>query len=336
MWVDGHLDLAYLAVNGRDLRLPCSDPTAGCLSLPDLREGDVRVALATIFTEIAGSGGPGTCSPHDAPHVYRSINDLHGAFAAGMRQLELYERLEREGCVRIVRTRRDLDFVGDDEGLLRIVILMEGADPIRSPDELALWFERGVRAIGLTWAMGSRYAGGNAAPGRLTTLGMELAHAIDDLGVIHDISHLADDAWEQLAAMARGPIVASHSNARALATPSERHLRDDQIHWLAERGGIIGLNLFKRFLSPTRDGTLRDVVKHANYMADLIGRRDGLALGSDMDGGFPASDLATGLEHPRKLNALAAAMRESGWSEQEVRGFQSENWLRFLRSALPV
>ena len=332
-WIDGHLDLAYLGVNGRDLRIRCVDPGAGCVSLPELREAGVGMAFATIFTEVAGTGGPGTCSPHDAPHVYRDFDDLDGAHTAGMRQLELYEQLEREGWVRIVRSLGDLD--GDDDGPLRIVMLMEGADPVRSPGELRAWFERGVLIVGLTWAMGSRYAAGNSRPGPLTEIGVEMVHAMDEIGVIHDVSHLADEAFEQLRELASGPVIASHSNARALATPLQRHLRDDQIEWIGKRDGVVGLNLFRKFLSTSQEGTLDDVVRHAQHMARLMGRFDGVALGSDMDGGFGPSELAAGLEHPTKLPALAEALRAAGWSEAQVRGVQRKNWLKFLRRALP-
>jgi len=332
-WVDGHLDLAYLGVNGRDLRLPCPDPSVGCLSLPELRDANVELAFGTIFTEVAGTGGPGTCSPHDAPHVYMNFEDRDGAHRAGMMQVELYEQLEREGLLRIVRTRSDLD--GHDGGPMRLLILMEGADPVRSPDELREWFDRGVRMIGLTWALGSRYAGGNSTGGLLTPIGVDMVHAMDELGVIHDVSHLADESFEHLADTARGPVVASHSNARALATPIERHLRDDQIKWISERGGMIGVNLFRRFLSPTKDGTLADVVRHAQHIVKHMGRFDGIGLGSDIDGGFPPSDLATGLQHPTKLPMLADALREEGWSDAQVHGFQRDNWMRFLRRALP-
>ncbi len=332
-WVDGHLDLAYLGLIGRDLRRHCPDPAAACLSLPELREAGVEVAFATIFTEVAGTGPPGSHSPHDAPHVYKSFDDLDGAHAAGMRQLELYELLERDGLLRIVRCRADLD---DASAPLRIVLLMEGADPVRSPDELQLWFDRGVRIIGLTWAMGSRYAGGNARHGALTPIGREFVQAMDELGVAHDVSHLADAAFDDLAAIARGPVIASHSNARALASPTQRHLRDDQIEWIASRDGVIGLNMFQRFLSPGGKASIADVVRHAQHMVKLMGRSDGVALGSDMDGGFPPSDLAAGLEHPAKLPALADALKNAGWSDAAVRGFQRDNWLNWLRGVLPA
>src|SRR5262249_11849773 len=143
---------------------------------------------------------------------------------------------------------------------LKVVLLMEGADPIRSPDEVPLWFERGVRMVGLTWAMGTRYAGGNHVHGPLTPLGFDMIPALDEVGIIHDASHLADEAFDGLLARARGPIVASHSNCRALLENKQRHLRDDQIKAIGERGCIVGLNLYTSFLAVGRQATIDDCI----------------------------------------------------------------------------
>jgi membrane dipeptidase len=327
-WIDGHLDLAYLAVCGRDVTLPCADPAIGCVSLPDLHEGGVEVAFATIFTE------PGEAAP-DHPHRYASSDDLDGAERAGIAQLEVYESLERRGLMRLIRRRDDVDDRSDG---LKIVLLMEGADPIRSPEHVASWHQRGMRMIGLTWATGSRYAGGNERQGPLTALGRELVAALDAHGVIHDASHLADAALADLLACAVGPIVASHSNCRALLPPTanQRHLRDDQIIAIERRGGIIGLNLFTKFLVAGRRAEVGDCVRHVERVCELTGHRRGVALGSDMDGGFGPNDLPAGLDHPAKLVVLSSALRNAGWSEADVAGFARGNWLRFLRDALPA
>src|SRR5262245_1115693 len=259
-WIDGHLDLAYLALQ-RDLRVEIDDPNAGCVSLPALREAGVELCLATIFTE-PGVGGP------QHLHGYPSSDDLDAAEAAGLRQLAIYEQWEAEGEISIVRSASDLEGRGP---ALKVVILMEGADPIRSPDQVSRWFARGLRVVGLAWAAGTRYAGGNSrppAPGRspetahgstagstlgsqpsrgqtrwdacgggLSSAGIELVGALDEAGIIHDASHLSDAAFDGLLEHAQGPIVASHSNCRALVEPWQRHLRDDQIKTIGDRGG---------------------------------------------------------------------------------------------------
>ncbi|MHC4079760.1 MAG: dipeptidase [Planctomycetota bacterium] len=327
-WIDGHLDLAYLALCGRDLRVACPDPAAGCVSLPDLREAEVGLVLATIFTE------PGV-TDRDQLFGYRSSDDLDGAERAGRRQLEVYDHLEAEGEIGIVRSRADLDDRSTGPGP-RAVLLMEGADPIRCPDDAERWFAGGVRVVGLSWAAGTRYAGGNGKPGPLTPSGIELVRAMDELGIIHDASHLADEAFEGLLEHAGGPVVATHSNCRALAGDSQRHLRDEQIAEIARRGGIIGLNLCGNFLVPGGRAAISDCVAHLERVCEIIGHRRSVGLGSDMDGGFSPGDLPAGLDHPRKLEALAEALRVAGWPDADIEGFRHANWRRFLAQALPM
>ncbi len=325
-WIDGHLDLAYLALLGRDLTVPCPDLREGSVSLPALRDGNVELVFATIFTEPRGADPPGLAG-------YAGIDDVQGAEAAGRRQLEIYRRLEAGGELRFVRSRDDLDAAG---GVAPgIVLLMEGADPIRDPGQVGRWFADGLRLVGMTWAAGTRYAGGNQRLGPLTPLGAELVRALDEYGIIHDASHLSDEALAGLLEIARGPIVATHSNCRALVGLSQRHLRDDQVRAIGERGGVIGLNLFSRFLVPGGRATIDDCVAHVQHLGDLMGHRHGVALGTDMDGGFGPGELPLDLDHPRKLEALADALRTAGWSDQDVEGFAYGNWRRFLDQSLP-
>lgn len=336
-WIDGHLDLAYLTAQGRDLTRPCRDAATGCVSLPDLREGGVELCFGTIFLDVARGGRPGCLASEDVDAVEREA----------LRQIVIYEELERQGHLRIVRDAADLPAITpptadasplSDDAPLRMVILMEGADPIRSPEHVPHWHERGVRLVGMTWAFGSRYAGGNAAPGPLTGAGRELVHALDDAGIIHDLSHLADEAMDEVLDLARGAVAASHSNARALMhvenqPPSQRHLRDESIRAIASRGGVIGLNLFSKFLANDRRATIDDAVAHVEHIAEVMGTRRGVALGSDADGGFPPTDLPIGLDHPRAWRALPAALAARGWSPDDLHGFQRGNWVRFLRRA---
>lgn len=326
MWIDGHLDLAYLALSGRDLRVACPEPGTGCVSLPALRDAGIDIAFATIFAE------PGR-GPQEHPAAYPNSDDLDAAEAAGLRQVEIYRKLEAEGELSIVHAVGDLD---RDGPLPRIVILMEGADPIRGPEAVGRWFEAGVRIVGLTWARGTRYAGGNARAGPLTPLGRELVAAMDEAGMVHDASHLADEALDDLLESAHGRIVATHSNCRAHAGENQRHLRDDQIKAIGERDGVIGLNLYSRFLVRSGRAAIGDCVEHVQHAAEVMGHRRGVALGSDADGGFGPDLLPVGLEHPTKLPALAEALRDAGWSDADVDGFRRGNWRRFLKETLPA
>jgi len=333
-WIDGHLDLAYLALGerpgaGRDLLARVPDRGAACVSLPDLADGPVRIALATIFTELGAA---------DAPCGYRDADDREGAHAAGRRQLDWYLEREAAGDLAIVRTRDDLELAARTDGPLAVVLLMEGADPIRSPDEAAWWFERGVRVVGLTWARGSRHAGGNAAPGPLTAEGTRLVAALDSCGILHDASHLCDEAFDGLARATPRRIVASHSNPRSsVRVDSERHLTDAQIREIAARDGVCGLNAYGKFLAPpTRAASIADAWGAVAHVELVTGSRRVAALGSDWDGGFTPLDCPEGLRHAGDLPSFAERLRGFvALPDDAIAAFRSGNWRRVLRAALP-
>src|SRR2546421_11484068 len=189
--VDAHLDLAYNAVRGRDLLLPANrqqpdEEGIPSVGLPDLLAGGVGLICATIF-----------CQPANPPSQTGYRNPAE-ATSMGHRQLQWYQKQERQDRLRLVRNAADLpDGSNGDNGAssapLKALLLLEGADAIGSPAELPAWFDPGLRIIGLAWKR-TRYAGGTGAPGPLTPQGVELVRAIDRIGIIHDLSHLAEDA----------------------------------------------------------------------------------------------------------------------------------------------
>lgn len=323
MWVDAHLDLAYLAVNGRDLRAPLRDPEAGCVNLPALRAAGIGLAFGTIFT------APGADGPEGYPAA-----DVDAARRAGRLQLREYDLLAEAAAIRLVRSRLDLE---EDRPSPGIVVLMEGADPIRDAEDVAAWHEAGLRLVGLAWALGTRYAGGNQTGGGLTPAGRDLVAALDAQGIAHDASHLSDQAFDELLAATEGPVVATHSNCRALmGGRNERHLRDEQIRAIAKRGGIVGLNLYGTFLAEGRRATVDDCVRHVEHVVSVMGHAQGVGLGSDMDGGFGPAQLPEHLDAPERLGRLVHALRRAGWGEEDVEAFRRGNWRRWLEGVLPA
>lgn len=371
LWFDAHLDLAYLAVNGREMRAPL-DRRAGphppaAVTLPSLREGGVRVALGTIFTEAV----PNADGVKDRSQFV--AGDAERAHAVGRAQLEVYLTWRDEGLIvidvpRVLRSdagvgdirggmgvseTRPLDLAGvlaraKTRAPLHLGILVENADPIRDPDELPWWVERGVCAIGLAWARPSRYAMGNAVPGdertALTDLGRAMVRAMDALGVVHDVSHLSDRAMDELFGLTDRPVIASHSNCRGLLNDPEnqRHLRDESIREIARRGGVIGLNLCRSFIAPQPYAkadprpSIDQAVAHVERVCEIAGHRRAVGLGSDMDGGLSADDLPVGIDRPSDLPRLSRALAERGWSPDEVAGFEHANFGRFFGGAALV
>lgn len=318
-WIDGHLDLACMAVEGRDIHAPCPDPVAACISLPDLACSPIQVIFGTIFT--APAQDPGSRAGYE-------YVDVETAHAAGVMQLEIYQQLEESGHLAMQHEGLRMPAADEPPGLL---LLMEGADPIRNPDEVAWWRARGLRIVGLTWSTGTRYAGGNACETGLTDAGRDLVAAMDESGIVHDASHCSDASMDDLLGCAQGTIIASHSNSRAInGIDIQRHLRDDHAIEILQRGGIIGLNLFSKFLVKEGRATIDDCVEHVMHYCQLAGNKRQVALGSDYDGGFTPAELPLGLEHPCDLGKLLAALSEAGFNEDELAGFAHANWMKLL------
>ncbi len=332
-WFDAHLDLSYLSLRGRDMTAKLDGVTGGAqpaaLTFPSLAEADVRWAMGTIFIN------PG----HRAESWgYANASDPEGAHAAGVRQLNLYHDWEKQGLIRIVRTADDLK-AGPGEPL-RVLILMEGADAIRSPDEATWWHQRGLRVVGMAWSPGTRYAAGDGmrdARTGLTDLGRQLVSKFDRLGVVHDLAHLDDNAAIDVLSLTDRPVINSHSASRTLQGDGKlRHISDELLHAIALRGGVVGLPLYSRFLTdtPNTRPTLERTIEHVLHMATVMRSRDGVGLGSDLDGGFNANELPLNISRPAHYSKLTDALARHGWSADNIAGFQHNNWLQFFRRVL--
>ena len=351
--VDAHLDLAYNALNfGRDLRRPVADlrqAEAGrqvgdgliTATFPSLRQAGVGLIFGTLFVTPYRKRQPGE------KLVYRHAAEAH---RLAMQQLDYYRRQADElDYLRLVGDPAGLETIvhshtNGETPLLGIIPLMEGADPIREPEELELWYEQGLRIIGLAWD-DTRYAGGawQSGPSRgISRNGYRLMEIMADLGLILDITHLSEKASYEALERYPGTVVATHCNARALL-PIERHLNDQQIRLLAERDGITGIVLYNAFLKPTyhkgdpkESVTRADVVAHIDHICQLLGDATHVGIGSDFDGGFGAQHIPAGLDSVLDLPNLATALQDHGYTPADIANIMGQNWLNLLRRALPA
>ncbi len=328
--VDAHLDLSYNAARGRDIRRPAAEqPTIGdeiaTVGFPDLAAGKVGLVCATIFCL------PAAEATANDPRGYRNADE---AKADALSQLQFYQRCASDGVMRFVKTAGELP---EAPGALNAILLMEGADPFRSPADVAEWFDAGLRIVGLAWKR-TRYAGGTGAPGPLTAEGVELVRELDRHGLIHDTSHLSEESFWQLLDLAKGPVMASHSNCRSIV-PTDRQLSDDMIRAIVKRDGVIGINFYHKFLlSPEEFGkrraTLADLVTHVRHICDLAGDAKHVGLGTDMDGGLGRDqipqEIRTSADLPRVAEALSGQFKDD-----EIADILGKNWIEFFRRALP-
>jgi len=360
MIVDAHQDLAWnMMVFGRDYTLSADEtrqreigtrtPVRNgdtLLGWPDYQRGQVEVVFATLF---ASPGHRHTEAESWDTQFYTTMEEAHKLYHL---QLELYLRLADQHAdkFRLVMLKKDLEEIledwkdpGKSAHPVGLVLLMEGAEGVRTPAEVESWWEWGVRIIGPAWA-GTRFCGGTREPGPLTREGFQLLEQMASFGLTLDLSHMDRQAALQALDFYPAGIIASHSNALALlkGEDSNRHLKDDVIRLLIQRNGVIGIVPANPFLNPDwRAGaprssvTLDHVVAQIDYICQIAGNAHHVGLGTDFDGGWGLQSMPVEIDSISDLQKLGPKLVEKGYSEQDIAGILGGNWIHHLQASLP-
>jgi membrane dipeptidase len=355
--IDAHLDLSWNALQwNRNLLHSVETIRAeeggmsgkargqNTVALPEMRQGRVAIAVATLLARSTG---------HPVPHV--DFPTPYQSFGIARGQLAYYRALEQAGHIRILEDVKTLathiaeweqcdaahpEDDAADTPPLGFVLSMEGADPILAPEQLEEWWGLGLRLLGPTHYGPGRYAGGTATELGLTELGPPLLAEMQRLGILLDVTHLSDQAFWQALELYAGPVLASHNNCRALV-PNQRQFSDEQLRALIQRDGVIGAAFDVWMLKPgwsgqdhgNADVTIADVVDHIDHVCQLAGDSRHAAIGSDLDGGFGREQSPHDLDTIVDLQRIPALLRERGYSEEDIQNIMYGNWLRLLTSA---
>ena len=358
--VDSHCDLAWNMLNyGRDYTRSAAETRrleAGTLARemngdsligwPDYQRGQVAIVFSTLFA------APARAKEGEWDKLcYTSYDDARNLY---LDQLHLYHELaeSKPDYFRLIRELRELrehiaEWLDPAEASrpVGLVVLMEGADAIRSLDELGEWYELGLRFIGLSWS-GTRYAGGTREPGPLTEDGRRLLRAMADFNFALDLSHMDEQSALEALDLYDGPIVATHVNCLALlpSFPSNRHFSDRVLHGVIQRDGVIGnvpLNSFLKSGWVRKNGSRREEVPldilaaHIDHICQLAGDSLHAGIGSDFDGGFGLQSVPPEIDTVADLQKLAPLLRARGYSDSDIERILGQNWIHFLERTLP-
>lgn len=309
-FADAHLDIAWSSLkHGRDFVAGHPDSALG---LPELLKGGVTLACATIFT-----------AEHEEDETPAEVAD---------QQLAYYGALPGRSDRRVVWPADVMD-VGSAVPGERVCLigLLEGCEPVGEVADLATFHRRGVRVVALTWNRRNRWGAGCEAEGGLTPDGLALVREADRLGMAHDVSHLSRRSVDDLLATARGPVIASHVGADAVHA-HHRNLTDAHLRAVAQRGGVVALVLYEKFLTGGK-ATFDDAMRHLRHMIEVCGS-SGVGIGSDFDGGFGRDQLPAGIRTAADLPKFAAALRKDGLPEADVGKICGGNLRRVLTSVM--
>ena len=233
-----------------------------------------------------------------------------------------------------VLTKADLDKCGVD-GRIGVLLTIEDGGVLGDKiGNVKKFYDKGVRLVTLTWNHENAIGYPNSYEPEIMNKGLkpfgkEVVKEMERLGMVVDVSHVSDGVFWDVAEMATKPFLASHSNSRAICG-HKRNMTDEMIKALADKGGVMGLNLGPEFVGAVEGVTrLEDLVTQILHIRD-VGGSGVLALGSDFDGIHGALDISG----PQDWPLLEGALKEAGLSDDELDMMWYTNAERVIRAVL--
>ena len=332
MVIDLHCDSVDSLMAGKDLRQAVPGVH---VDLPRLREGGVGLQVFAAYVP------PST--------------DENKAFALANEKLDAIEAFaQSDERLSIIETAAEV--CGLSSGKTGIMLAVENGLAIEnSLEKLEKLRSRKLRIMTLVhsqhlpWVLSCTGTGASSLDGSsgqskgLGSFGEQVVDAMNDLGIIPDLSHVAESAFWDVIRRSKKPVIATHSCAWSICAAA-RNLKDDQLKALGDTGGLVGVNFFSAFLSePFRQSYEKNnrsvtsdtaaiqvpmtiIADHIDYMVNAAGE-DCVALGSDFDGIPAAPEGVTGSDF---YPLLEAELKSRGYSENRIRKIFNANFIRVL------
>jgi len=293
--------------------------TEGQIDLPRINEGGVNCLL---FAMVVSRG------MYKGRRLRRLLQMLDVFFT---------EMKENHEAMALARTYEDV-MKNKEEGRVSAVISIEGGEALEGElGVLRLLYKLGVRSLTLTHFARNELGDGSRDDGgsHLTEFGVEVIQEMEKLGMLVDVSHINETGFWDVLDIVKKPVIASHSNCKALSDHF-RNLTDAQIEAISANNGVINLSFCGAFIKPdinNRDDlakvSIDDWLDHVDHVVNLVGPNH-LGLGSDFDGGcgFP------GMDDISKMPTITKGLVARGYSDEDITKILGGNDLRVFNKTL--
>ncbi|WP_375403600.1 dipeptidase [uncultured Sphingomonas sp.] len=303
--------------------------------LSDRDVAEFRGSGVTGFHHAVGIGGP------NARESALTFLGIWGNFAA--RNSHVFTAVDK--AADLVRAKRD--------GRCAVIMGLQNADQFQRPEDVKFFHEIGLRCAQLTYNSQNRIGSGSTdrIDGGVSDFGESIVKAMNDAGMLVDVSHSGDRTTLDAVAMSPRPIAFTHSNCRALVAGHPRAKTDEAIRALAAKGGVMGITGVRNFVSRTDPVTIVNYVDHVDHVRKLVGI-DHVGIGSDSDlngyddtppaynkrlrGAYKASygfrekiDV-DGFDHPLRIYDLTEELIRRRFSDAEIALVLGGNFQRLL------
>lgn len=347
--VDGHIDVPYRV---HDKWVDVTKATdGGDFDYPRARTGGLNAPFMSVYVPASMDNSA------ESTQLAHQLIDLVEAM--------VYRAPEKFAIATSVEDVRQ-QF---EKGLISLPMGMENGSPIQGDmANLKHFYQRGIRYITLAHSQSNHISDSSYDLRRqwkgLSPFGKKLVTEMNNIGMLIDISHVSDDAFHQVIAQTKTPVIASHSSLRNFTPGFERNMSDDMLKKLGENGGIVMINFGSGFVSKEarqwRDGlakatnaflrkkentkadidefekqyreenpypysSLDEVLDHIDHVVELIGI-DHVGIGSDFDG--VGDSLPTDLKDVAAYPNLVQGLLNRGYSDEDIVKLLGENFLR--------
>ena len=200
-----------------------------------------------------------------------------------------------------------------ENGIMSAILTLEGTAGFGyDPNILEDLYKVGFRITSLGWNEKNPLTGSHVTGGGLTERGRDYVHTAQRLKMLVDVSHISDEGFWDVMDVTNVPVIATHSNSRAICNVS-RNLTDDMFRAICSTGGVAGINLFPEFLGT--EVSLDTVCDHVFHFLELDPTGKHIALGGDLDG---VATLPRGFRDVSDYNLLADALLARGLDAKMV------------------
>lgn len=257
----------------------------------------------------------------EAPPAGRTVEDVfERELSVLLREFDANKDIMRQAF-----SAKDIEENMQD-GMISGILTIEGPAGFGfDPALLENLYQIGFRITTLGWNEKNPLCGSNVTGGGLTDLGKEFVSEAQRLGMIVDVSHISDEAFWDIMQITRAPVIASHSNSRAVHNV-KRNLTDDMFRAICDTGGVAGFNLYSEFIGGQKD--LDACCDHFMHFMELNPEGKHIALGGDLDG---CDTLPAGFSGIQDYPKLAQKLYERGLNESVLQDIFFNNALGVMK-----
>jgi membrane dipeptidase len=326
MVVDLHEDIGYHYLMGGAVEIkPFDEDVKGRQAdIPKYGRVGMKLVLGSIFPLIGSLNRRKIQAMQKMYGVWSPSSALASPRDVAIELVKIYYTLEElyPKALKIIRTKEDVEELGKRTGM---IMHIEGCEALGEPEDLRIFYNLGVRSIGLTWNYDNKYAASclSTKDYGLTGEGEALVAQANRLGVMVDLSHSSPKTSSDTLEISEAPPFFSHSNSLAVQK-SKRNISDSLIRRTARRGGVVGLTFIRSCIGDPF--TPERLTVHAKHMVEL-GGENLPALGTDYLG---IQNAPVGLGDLSKLGSFRRALRTGGLPAKQIKRILNDNAYSFI------